>query len=112
MQKRRNRLHLWQIFFANPYEWWDDRNCKLSPKAPDFKHKDTGEVLWLKDNDPPWIKRQLQLIDSRLSKRSPGERRNACCSNLEYSVAVGSGNPIWDEKTVAEFQMLVWPESN
>ncbi|KAK4390605.1 protein OSB2, chloroplastic, partial [Sesamum angolense] len=43
MQKRRNRLHLWHIFFANPYEWRDNRNCKLNPKAPDFRHKDTGE---------------------------------------------------------------------
>ncbi|KAL2249642.1 protein OSB1, mitochondrial [Sesamum indicum] len=78
MQKHRDRLHLWQIFFANPCEWWDKRNCKLSPKAPDFKHKDTGEALWLQDKDPPWIKQQLQLLDSRFSKRSPaGERRNA-----------------------------------
>lgn len=77
MQKRIDRLHLWQVFFANPYEWWDNRNCKLNPKSPDFKHKDTGESLWLMDSDPPWINQQLRLHDSRLSKRSPREGRNA-----------------------------------
>ncbi|KAK6160754.1 hypothetical protein DH2020_004135 [Rehmannia glutinosa] len=76
-QKRRDRLHLWQVFFANPSEWWDNRNHKSNPKLPDFKHKDTGEVLWLKDNDPPWVHKQLQLHDSRLYKRSPGEHINA-----------------------------------
>ncbi|KAI3465386.1 hypothetical protein Pfo_022049 [Paulownia fortunei] len=91
MQKRRDRLHLWQVFFANPSEWWDCRKRKLNPKAPDFKHKDTGESLWLKDNDPPWINQQLQLHDSRLSKRSLGERRNAWLhlSPLVYDDAQG-----------------------
>ncbi|KAL3617817.1 Protein osb1, mitochondrial-like [Castilleja foliolosa] len=83
-QKRRDRLHLWQIFFASPFEWWDDRNRKLNPKAPDFKHKDTGEVLWLNDNDPPWVHKQLQLLDSRLYRRGPGEHRNAYLSPLVY----------------------------
>ena len=65
LDKYKNRLHLWQVFFANPYEWWDNRKSKVSPKHPDFRHKDTGEALWLFSNDPPWIKRQLQLQDSR-----------------------------------------------
>lgn len=77
MQRRRDRLHLWQIFFANPSEWWDNRNSKLKPGAPDFKHKDTGEALWIKDDDPPWINQQLQLRDSRLSKRSHARQRDA-----------------------------------
>ncbi|CAA0811893.1 Protein OSB1- mitochondrial [Striga hermonthica] len=76
LQKRRDRLHLWQIFFASPFEWWDNRNSKLNPKCPDFKHKDTGEVLWLTDNDPPWVRKQLKLHDSR-SYRQSREHRNA-----------------------------------
>ncbi|KAL2504175.1 Protein OSB1 [Abeliophyllum distichum] len=70
-QKKRDRLHLWQLFFANPYEWRDIRKSKPRPNFPDFKHKDTGEALWLQDNDPPWIKQQLQLYESRLRVRSP-----------------------------------------
>ncbi|XP_022894358.1 protein OSB1, mitochondrial-like [Olea europaea var. sylvestris] len=70
-QKKRDRLHLWQVFFTNPNEWWDNRKSKPRPNHPDFKHKDTGEVLWLQDNDPPWIKKQVQLYDARLREQSP-----------------------------------------
>ncbi|XP_047959021.1 protein OSB1, mitochondrial-like isoform X2 [Salvia hispanica] len=69
MHKRRNRLYLWQVFFANPSEWWDNRNSKMEGRAPDFRHKDTGEALWISDSDPPWINQQLQLHDSRSTQR-------------------------------------------
>ncbi|XP_016491024.1 protein OSB1, mitochondrial isoform X1 [Nicotiana tabacum] len=65
LEKYRNRIHLWQIFFASPYEWMDFRKSKVNPKYPDFKHRDAGEVLWLRTDDPPWIKRQLEILDSR-----------------------------------------------
>lgn len=65
MRSNQKRLYLWQVFFANPNEWWDQRKRKLNPKQPDFKHKDTGEVLWLSKYDPPWVQRQLQLLDSK-----------------------------------------------
>ncbi|KAI4316748.1 hypothetical protein L6164_024696 [Bauhinia variegata] len=68
IQNNKNRLYLWQVFFANPYEWWDNRKRKVNPKQPDFKHKDTGEVLWLSQRDPPWVKRQLQLLDSKIAE--------------------------------------------
>ena len=68
IQNNQNRLHLWQVFFSNPYEWWDCRKRKLNPKQPDFKHKDTGEALWLSKYDPPWVKKQLQLLDSKISE--------------------------------------------
>lgn len=62
----RDRLLLWQLLFRNPHEWWDNRNSKKHAKEPDFKNKYTGEVLWIKANDPPWVKKQLELQDSRL----------------------------------------------
>ncbi|KAL2973973.1 hypothetical protein AAZX31_14G077300 [Glycine max] len=74
MQKNQNRLHLWQVFFSNPNEWWDQRKSKRNPKQPDFKHKDTGEALWLSEYDPPWVKRQLQLFDSKIAGGSAGRR--------------------------------------
>ncbi|XP_068657602.1 protein OSB1, mitochondrial-like [Aristolochia californica] len=64
---RTNRLLLWQIFFANPQEWWDNRKCKNSSKSPDFKHKDTKESLWISSSDPPWVKLQLQRLDDRMA---------------------------------------------
>ncbi|KAG2719034.1 hypothetical protein I3760_03G248300 [Carya illinoinensis] len=45
---------LWQPFFANPVDWWDNRKNKKNPKYPDFKHKDTGEALWVEGRyNPP-----------------------------------------------------------
>lgn len=38
-----------------------------SPKYPDFKHKDTGEALWIEGRyNPPWVKSQLAILDSRM----------------------------------------------
>jgi len=60
---------MWQVFFADPSEWHDDRKRKKSPKHPDFRHKSTGEALWLHPSDPPWVKQQLEVLDSKLSER-------------------------------------------
>ncbi|XP_040998801.1 protein OSB1, mitochondrial-like [Juglans microcarpa x Juglans regia] len=77
LEVHENRLHLWQVFFTNPYEWWDNRKQKdlrqVNLSAPDFKHKDTGEVLWLNPNDPPWIKRQLKLLDTKMAEKGQGD---------------------------------------
>ncbi|XP_030456582.1 protein OSB2, chloroplastic-like isoform X2 [Syzygium oleosum] len=59
-------VELWQAFFANPLEWWDNRKNK-NPKYPDFKHKDTGEALWVEGRyNPPWVKSQLAKLDTRM----------------------------------------------
>lgn len=58
---------LWQAFFANPVEWWDNRKNKRNPNYPDFKHKDTGEALWVEGRyNPPWVKSQLSILDTRM----------------------------------------------
>lgn len=42
-------------------------NWQRSPKYPDFKHKDTGEALWIEGRyNPPWVKSQLAILDSRM----------------------------------------------
>ncbi|KAK9947169.1 hypothetical protein M0R45_012603 [Rubus argutus] len=74
LEKYQQRLHLWQIFFANPYDWWDNRNTKLNTRKPDFKHKDTGEALWLSPDDPPWIKTQIHRLDLKMAEQGQGER--------------------------------------
>lgn len=76
MQSKQNQLYLWQVFFANPNEWWDQRKRKFKPTQPDFKHKATGEVLWLSKYDPPWVKKQLQLLDSRIAGGGSVGRRS------------------------------------
>ncbi|KAK9087126.1 hypothetical protein Syun_029520 [Stephania yunnanensis] len=58
---------LWQAFFANPMDWWDNRKNKRSSKYPDFKHKHTGESLWVEGKyNPSWVKSQLAILDSRM----------------------------------------------
>lgn len=38
-----------------------------NPKAPDFKHKDTGEALWIEGRSTPsWVNSQLEIMDSRM----------------------------------------------
>ncbi|OVA14005.1 Primosome PriB/single-strand DNA-binding [Macleaya cordata] len=69
VEKKADNLYLWHVFFANPFEWWDNRQRKTNPRQSDFRHKDTGEVLWLDPRDPPWIRRQLQLHDSRVAEQ-------------------------------------------
>jgi hypothetical protein len=65
-ERIREQHILWQIFFANPFEWWDRRARKRTANQPDFKHKSTGEALWIRSDDPPWVKKQLDLYDSEI----------------------------------------------
>lgn len=67
---------LWQAFFANPLDWWDNRKTKRSPKHPDFKHKDTGEALWVEGRyNPPWVKSQLGILDTRMGSLHDQDNR-------------------------------------
>ncbi|KAJ7514799.1 hypothetical protein O6H91_23G059500 [Diphasiastrum complanatum] len=53
---------LWQEFFSNPSQWWDNRFIKV-PKYPDFKHKITHEGLWIEGwLNPPWVKEKLATM--------------------------------------------------
>lgn len=45
---------LWKDLLENPNKWWDNRSKKSNPRSPDFKHKDSGEGLWL-DTSPAWV---------------------------------------------------------
>lgn len=45
---------------ANPETWWDNRVGKTNPKAPDFKHKKSGEGIWL-DKASPALKEAYGL---------------------------------------------------
>lgn len=66
----------WQAFFANPLEWWDNRKDKRNPKYPDFKHKDTGEALWVEGRyNPPWVKSQLAILDERMGSLQDQDSR-------------------------------------
>ncbi|KDP27688.1 hypothetical protein JCGZ_19727 [Jatropha curcas] len=53
----------WKNLVENTNKWWDNRLNKRNVKAPDFKHKETGEALWLNDA-PTWVLPELPPIKS------------------------------------------------
>ncbi|KAJ7548566.1 hypothetical protein O6H91_07G017400 [Diphasiastrum complanatum] len=51
---------LWQEFFSDPSQWWDNRFTKKNPKYPDFKHKSTLEGLWINGwLNPSWVEEKM-----------------------------------------------------
>lgn len=38
---------LWQDVIDSPDDWYDNRGQKKNPNGPDFKHKQSGDALWL-----------------------------------------------------------------
>lgn len=66
---------IWDNFLANPNGWWDNRNDKRSPRAPDFKAKKDNPIkpdgLWLDGlkkrhggEEPPEVYEYLQQNNS------------------------------------------------
>uniref|UniRef100_A0A0D9VA81 Single-stranded DNA-binding protein n=1 Tax=Leersia perrieri TaxID=77586 RepID=A0A0D9VA81_9ORYZ len=54
MSKQKLQEDLWRDLMNNPGKWWDNRSDRRSEKQPDFKHKDTGEPLWIGSQTPRW----------------------------------------------------------
>ena len=47
-----------------------------NPRYPDFKHKHTGEALWIDGrNNPNWVVSQLAVLDSRMGSLQDIERK-------------------------------------
>ncbi|XP_012574795.1 protein OSB2, chloroplastic-like isoform X2 [Cicer arietinum] len=54
----------WNDLVQNPAKWWDNRLNKKNERGPDFKHKETGEGLWLKDS-PSWVLPKLPPLQPK-----------------------------------------------
>ncbi|GFR51244.1 hypothetical protein Agub_g13619 [Astrephomene gubernaculifera] len=61
----------WESLRSNPEEWYDNRNRKTNPKAPDFRRKDDKMVaLWLNShNRPSWVDDLCATLDERQAQR-------------------------------------------
>ncbi|KAL2229414.1 protein OSB3, chloroplastic/mitochondrial [Sesamum indicum] len=71
-RKNDSKEDSWKNLVEYPNKWWDNRVNKRYPKSPDFKHKETGDVLWLSDI-PDWaLSRLPPLRDGRST--SDGKR--------------------------------------
>lgn len=51
----------WAELCSNPKKWFDNREGKRSPKAPDFKRKGTGDALWLEKNGKSNVPERLMV---------------------------------------------------
>ncbi|KAI3925409.1 hypothetical protein MKW98_015757 [Papaver atlanticum] len=64
---------LWRDLFDNPSQWADYRKDKLNrlvkPKHPDFKHKDSGQPLWI-NSAPNWAISELQITSGKEGEES------------------------------------------
>ncbi|XP_023638728.1 protein OSB3, chloroplastic/mitochondrial isoform X2 [Capsella rubella] len=52
----------WKNLVEDPSKWWDNRVDKRNPKGPDFKHKETGEALWI-SSSPTWALSELPPLE-------------------------------------------------
>ncbi|GBG75049.1 hypothetical protein CBR_g19562 [Chara braunii] len=74
----------WKTFFADPDSWWDNRIGKRNPRAPDFKHKETKQSLWLGGRGTPaWVADRVAAWDRA--------KEDASVANREAGVAAGGG---------------------
>ncbi|CAK9211709.1 unnamed protein product, partial [Sphagnum troendelagicum] len=54
---------LWRGFFVDPSHWWDHRPEKTNERYPDFKHKKTGEALWIEDRrNLAWVAAEMAAM--------------------------------------------------
>ncbi|KAL5699429.1 hypothetical protein ACHQM5_030335 [Ranunculus cassubicifolius] len=63
-QSNNNKDDAWKNLLENPGKWWDNRFCKVNPRGPDFKHKDSGNVLWV-SSAPAWVVPQLPPVKGK-----------------------------------------------
>ncbi|XP_054786156.1 protein OSB2, chloroplastic-like isoform X2 [Prosopis cineraria] len=54
----------WRDVVENPDKWWDNRSNKKNERYPDFKHKETGEALWL-SSSPSWVLPKLPPVKAK-----------------------------------------------
>ncbi len=60
----KSKKALWQELADNPSQWFDNRQGKRNPKAPDFKRKNTGEGLWMTYNGQSAVPDGITVPDS------------------------------------------------
>ncbi|KAG0562950.1 hypothetical protein KC19_9G185500 [Ceratodon purpureus] len=54
---------LWEEYFADPSQWWDNRIDKRNRKSPDFRHKVSRAALWVEWwSTPSWVKAKLKQV--------------------------------------------------
>lgn len=62
----------WALLRDGRENFWDNREKKLNPKAPDFKHKRLDVALWTSDRQlPAWVPSFLHEWDVSVGRAAP-----------------------------------------
>lgn len=65
ISREEGQAQKWKNLILNPSEWWDQRMDKKNSRQPDFRHKSSGEVLWLDSRQKPsWVDFQLATFNA------------------------------------------------
>ncbi len=91
----------WMEFFDDPNAYWDNRQNKRNPRAPDFKHKDEKDtVLWLDSRDTPSCEPTIQ---------SPLAMQNICSvyrmiwgTSFKHSTAIS----LWQDWDLCTYKCI------
>uniref|UniRef100_A0A0A9FFP6 Uncharacterized protein n=1 Tax=Arundo donax TaxID=35708 RepID=A0A0A9FFP6_ARUDO len=73
VSKQKLEEELWRDLVDNPGNWWDNRSDKFTPKHPDFKHKESGNALWIGTKSPQWAISALPSL--KFKRASTGSRK-------------------------------------
>ncbi|GFQ03891.1 protein osb2 chloroplastic [Phtheirospermum japonicum] len=97
-------LDLWRDLVKSPHQWWDYRDHKsnglVKEKYPDFKHKETGDGIWV-DSAPDWVLPGLGKLefDVKFMKPKPvaggegfGEKKEF---GVKFTKGKGKGEESW-----------------
>ncbi|VVB07955.1 unnamed protein product [Arabis nemorensis] len=94
----------WKDLVQNPDKWFDNRSIKTNPKAPDFRNKETGEVLWM-NNSPTWVLSKLPPLQKNqerpLMANTVSQPRRKLLSREElWNDLVQNPDKWWDNRLI------------
>ncbi|XP_047966143.1 protein OSB2, chloroplastic-like [Salvia hispanica] len=114
-------LDLWRDLVKNSLLWWDYRDQKVKgmvkEKHPDFKHKETGDGLWV-DSAPKWVLPGIGKLEFdvpvvkvkfvRGAGYGGGERKGSGKDEDSWKDLVENPSKWWDNR--ANKQNPKWPD--
>eukprot|EP00892_Ulva_mutabilis_P005606 jgi/Ulvmu1/3417/UM016_0036.1 len=87
---------LWEEFRTSPQSFWDNREGKRNPRAPDFKHKETGKGLWI-ESSPLWF--DPNQVAASKGGSSGGARPSQAEMDDLWRLLMAAPGDFWDNRT-------------
>ncbi|XP_020698793.1 protein OSB3, chloroplastic/mitochondrial isoform X2 [Dendrobium catenatum] len=101
-----NVKRLWDELVIDPEKWLDNREGKqkglLSTKNPDFKHKETGNGLWL-NTAPSWVVPRLEGLvfgdSGSTTKVTKSKFAKSACQDDLWKRLIENPKQWWDNRS-------------